>query len=84
MKNLMYLLLGLLIYPIIPDITEFIDYKFNTQLWIKVGVPSYGLAQGLTGRCDNVMRPSGVTNREYFGCSKVNIFISNILHKEIK
>lgn len=79
-KNLFYVLLGILIYPIIADVAELIDDKFNTRIWVKVGIPSYNLTTGLTGRCTNDTRPNGVTNRQYFGCGKINIVISNIMY----
>jgi hypothetical protein len=81
-KNFLYVVIGLLIYPAIADMAELLDDKLDTKIWIKVGVPSYGLSTGLTGRCTNHMRPSGVTNRQYFGCGKINSAISDVLYKD--
>lgn len=83
-KYLIGALAGLLIYPVVADIAELVDDKFETNYWIKVGIPSYGLTLGLTGRCTNHIRPSGVSNRHYFGCGKLNVLISNLLHGEVK
>ena len=52
----------LLIYPILADMSELVDDKFNTNYWAKIGVPSYGLSLGLTGRCTSYIRPNGVSN----------------------
>ena len=82
MKSLLLILVGLLLYPLLVDIAEAVDSRFETELWAKVGVPSYGLSLGFTGRCTEYVRPSGVTNRQYFGCGKLNIMISDLLYKQ--
>jgi hypothetical protein len=82
MKNILFVLLGLLIYPALVDVAELVDDRFDTKLWIEVGIPSYGLSLGLTGRCTEHVRPNnGVTNRKYFDCGKINIAISDLLYK---
>lgn len=82
MKSVLLVLLGLAIYPVLADVTELIDSKYDTNYWIKVGVPSYGITLGLTGRCNQVMRPSKVTNAQYFGCGKLNTKITELLYKD--
>lgn len=84
MKNLLFVLLGLLIYPAVADLAELVDDKLDTNLWVTVGVPSYKLANGLTGRCTDRTRRDGVRQRDYFGCGKVNIFISDLVYGEGK
>lgn len=80
MKYLIGTLIGLALYPIIPDVAELIDDRYETNYWVKVGVPSYNLSKALTGRCTNTIRPSGVSNRQYFGCGKISIFISDKIY----
>ncbi len=80
----MFVLLGILIYPALADLTELIDDRYETNLWIKVGVPSYKLANGLTGRCRDLTRKDGVKQRDYFDCGKINIFISDLIYKDNK
>lgn len=77
--KLLYVLIGLLLYPAFADLVALADDKFDTDYWIKVGVPSYGLTLALTGRCTDVSR-RGVTQRDYFGCGKVNIMISDLIY----
>ena len=83
MKSILLVLLGLAIYPILADVTELVDSKYETSYWIKVGVPSYGLTLGLTGRCNNTVRnKTGVTNAQYFGCGTLNTKITELLYKD--
>lgn len=78
-KNMMYMLIGLLMYPALADVTELIDDKFGTAMWVQVGIPSYGLTLGLTERCTDETR-RGVSQRDYFDCGKVNIMISDLIY----
>lgn len=80
MKYLLAVLVGLAMYPVVSDVAELIDSKYNTDYWIKVGVPSYGLSLGLTGRCTEHIRPNKISNRQYFDCGKLNIMISDIVY----
>lgn len=84
MKLLIGIILGLALYPAFADITELVDDKLNTDIWIHIGVPSYGLTLGLTGRCTSNLRPNGITNAKYFGCGKLNIAISEALYSDKK
>ena len=80
MKYIIAVLLGLALYPALADVAELVDSKYETSYWIKVGVPSYGLSLGLTGRCTNHIRPNKISNRQYFGCGKLNIMISDKIY----
>ena len=82
MKKIKYILIGLLIYPVLADLSELSDSKLNTKLWIKVGFPSYGLTLGLSGRCTDRTNSRNIKQRDYFGCGKLNILISDLLYKE--
>lgn len=84
MKNkILFILIGLLLYPAIADISSLVDDKLETDTWVLIGIPSYGLTLGLSGRCTNGIRTNGVTDRQYFECGKLNILISDLVYGEM-
>ena len=77
--KLFIFVLGFFTFPLVADLYA-ITGKFNSFFM----VPNYGISDVLLGNCQNKMGENGhgwkFNIREYNGCNKIQIIISDLLY----
>lgn len=78
---LLGLITGFLLFPLAADLSQikggWVDF---------LAVPGYGTTEAFSGNCTKDISRNGhgavFVNREYFGCGKVNVLISDLIYGE--
>jgi len=82
MKFLLGITLGLALFPLIGDVFKLIEYKTDKDM--PFIIPTYNAFEGVVGRCTKDVSQNGhgwtFIRRDFFGCGKINIMISDLLH----
>ena len=86
----LYILIGLILFPLVADITDVAYYyknnKITQKLWFIFNTPGYGSIAFIKKDCTKDVSQNGhgwvFVNREFFQCGPIQIYLSDLIFGE--